>query len=418
MLPVRRSLFAAAGVFTAVNALTKVVPLLLLPILTHALTTQEFGRAALFIAISSLLIPLVGLRGDAVVLDVLAKTAGNPRADERFDFAMTVPLATSVFLLVALGTALTFGVPLKKVVGIDWNWMIVAILTALLWSYLICGNALWQFTGRLRLYCVVQLSQAVGVAVLTAGLVLGPLPDASGRMLGYVSPILILGGWSAVRLFCQFGVRPRLTLSGWKVYSSVALPLFVGTLASLFASTVDRFAISTAFGVGAVGIYAFGSTVGLTLAVITEGIDLAWLPYVAKSTRADGSRRVLVGTALVILLGIIAVAAVLYAMIPLLVDLLGRGKGYGAAAPIAAAALVATVGKAGFNLVSAVAIYSGRRALSIVISSVLAVVMPVAIWLSVSTGELYAPLLAIAAAYMTAAIAYFVVLAAGDTRSE
>ncbi len=400
------------GIYTVINVVTKLFPFLLLPILSRYLSPAEFGRSALFIATSSLLIPLVGLRGDAVVVKALgeanAPSNGPTPADARLDLALTLPFVIAGVLLLVLLAANALGWRVDHVLGLPAPWIALAVLTALLWNFTMIHNATLQIRQRFAAYATLQVTQAVGIFALTAALVCGPLASAEGRNLGYSVPILAVGSWCCWTLLRQHGVSLRWPAQAFKRFAGISFPLLGGTLASLFASTVDRYAVSWFFGVESLGIYAFGVTLGLVLAVLTEGIELAWLPYVSKSLKEPLAMQRLRKTGLLILLGLVVCALLYAALLPHVVQWVGQGERYAGATPVAWATLTAVLGKAAFNLFSTVAIYAGRPHLSLKANLGLAFILPGGIWLSAQSNNLTLPQYAIGAIYLIAALFYFI----------
>lgn len=400
------------GIYTVINVLTKLFPFLLLPILSRYLSPAEFGRSALFIATSALLIPLVGLRSDAVVVKALGEAhepSSDPaRTDARLDVALTLPFAIAGTLLLLLMAGHTTGWLADQVLGLPVHWVAWAVLTALLWNFTMIHNATLQIRQRFAAYATLQVTQAAGIFGLTAALVWGPLPNAEGRNLGYSLPILAVGAWCCWALLRQHGVSLRWPAQSFKRFAGISFPLLGGTLASLFASTVDRYAISWFFGAESLGIYAFGVTLGLILAVLTEGIELAWLPYVSKSLKEPLAMQRLQKTGLLILLSLSVCALIYAALLPHVVQWVGHGERYAAATPVAWATLTAVLGKAAFNLFSTVAIYAGRPRLSLQANLCLALILPVGIWFCAQFNNMTFPQYVIGAVYLMTAAFYFI----------
>lgn len=397
-------LWQSIGLFTVINVGTKVFPFLLLPILTAHLTPAEFGRAAMFLAASSLLIPFIGLRGDALLIRTMGEKSQN--VDEVVALVMTLPVVTAALISGPLLVAPAIGIHVEAALGISWSWALLAIVTALMNCYLIINNAIYQFERRLRRYAVIQLTQATAAFVLTALLVGGPLQDSAGRNLGYALPILVLGAWSWYQLSRLSSGSFVFRFGQISALFGIALPLLGGTLASLLAGTIDRYAVSWYHGNDSVGIYAFGVTLGLIYAVLAEGIDLAWMPHVAAAGKDCRAVRRLRNTAWIIVTGLASGGAVYALCIPYVVAFMGRSEAYVAATPVALATVVAVVCKAGFNVFSTIAIFTGQQKTSFMINGALTLLLPVGIWVAARSGGLSSPQYAVATIYGVCALTY------------
>lgn len=379
------------GIYAAINVFAKLFPFFLLPILTSKLTPTEFGKSALFIATISLLIPFVSLRADSVIIDVLSRTEGRPLRDDGFDSAMTLPLVMLAFLLIPLLCAVVADLPISKLFGISWQWLLLAIVAAFLWSFIMIGNAIWQFNQRFSRYAAAQLAQAGSVFTLTLVLILGPLPNSEGRNIGYALPVILIGAWSCWKLCHIYGVHLRVTPKAFKHFCGISLPLIMVTLASIIAGTIDRFAITYFFGIEAVGIYAFGVTLGLMFAVLTEAVELAWLPYLVRSLREHATNRMLLLKGGLIIVGLIICSLIFALLLPYFVTLLGRGELWGSATSIAFATLIAVVAKSAFNICSSIFIYSGGNKAALLVNFCLASTLLMGIVASAKWGSIETP---------------------------
>jgi O-antigen/teichoic acid export membrane protein len=401
-----KALVFSIGLFTIINVVAKVSPFLLLPVLTYHLTPSQFGESALFISACSLLVPVIGLRGDAVLISVLGQKSGVLRGDERFCIALSVPWLIASTLMILLGAGMLAGLPIEATLGIPAHWLFVAILTALFSHFFICVNVLWQFNREMKKFAGMQFAQASLVLVATVALIIGPLPEAAGRNIGYALPALVFGAWSLAKLYRLNGGLPRLRPGALQTFGQIALPLLGGTAAHILAGSLDRYAISWHSGTAAVGVYVFGVTLGSVMAVVVEAVDLAWVPYVAKALREPNAAG---GLALAgfFVLGVLAVMALVYVLLlPVLINMLARSAAYKDALPVAIATVGAVLCKASFNIFSAPSLYGGRHRLGLLVNLCLAALIPAGILAATAGGSLTAPQFAIGAAYATAALVY------------
>lgn len=391
------------GQYTVVAVLARLLPFLLLPILTRNMTPAEFGKGALFISTCSLLVPLVGLRGDAVIVKLAANAGAASGADS--SIAFLVPLVVSLVALAMLGAGAWAGVDARNWLGFSAAWIVLAVVTAVLWNYALFYNAVLQTNNKIKTFALVQMAHAAGTFALTAFLVLGPLPDARGRNVGYAVPTLCIGAvcvWQLTRSF-EFRMRPTPTAAA--NFLAIAFPVLSATFATIAAGTIDRFAVSAHHGLDAVGVYALGVTIGSVMAVVVEAVDLAWVPYVARAATDTAQHRDLFSTAFLIWGGLAVAGAIFALAVPPIIGVVSHGPAYAAATSVAIAAVAAVVCKAGFNLLSALSIYSGKARLSSAYNTVLAFVLPLAIWFSAGFG-VTAPQLAIGIVYVVAAMLY------------
>jgi O-antigen/teichoic acid export membrane protein len=385
---------------------SKIFPFLLLPILTDNLTPSQFGESALFISACSLLVPVIGMRGDSVLISVLGQKSGTLHEDERFGIAMYLPWLMATVLMLFLSGWMLVGLPFNKTLGISAQWLFIAILTALFSYFFICVNVLWQFNREMKKFAGMQFMQSSLVLLLTVALVIGPLPEAAGRNIGYALPAFAFGMWSLWWLYRIYGGYPALRLAAFRSFGLIAFPLLGGTAAHILAGAFDKYAISWYSGTSAVGIYAFGVILGGVMAVVVEAVDLAWVPYVSKALCEPNAAKPLAIAGIVVISGLGIIALVYCLTLPTMIDLLARDAAYKEALPVAVATVFAVMCKATFNIFSAPLLYGGRHRLGLVVNISLAALIPAVILMAASTKSLVAPQFAIGAAYVTAALIY------------
>lgn len=263
------------SLYTLINILDKLVPFLIMPIMSRTLSPEEMGYYSLYQVTFNLLIPILTLSISSAVLLNYYKFS-----KEQF----TECFSTGVFLsLILYGIGATiafiFSSFLSEVFGLPEKWLQITIVIVLL-----------QLFSRLHL----NLSR-VKREPIKYGLYSFPL-TLSKNLLGlyfifvqdYGWEGLVLGHFLAQLLFSIISivsfVRERYLV---KVFSMeyvkdllrVGTPLSVHSVSGWLSMSLNRVVVNSILGAAATGSYGIGATFGVILTVMEDAINKAYAPY-------------------------------------------------------------------------------------------------------------------------------------------
>jgi O-antigen/teichoic acid export membrane protein len=337
------------------------------------------GSSALFVALISLFVPIVGVRSDAVLISLLGKQ--DKKAGETIDTVLTLPPVIACGITILLMIMVAMRVPLERNLGIGVFWVFAAVFTSLLAVFFYDYLAICQYHERLLHFSVVQLSVAISTLVLSGILIIVFLPNAAGRNIGYATPLIVAGLLTFRQLLLNYKPRLRITEHGLRYFLSISVPLIASTAASIMVGTVDRFVIASNYGRSAVGFYAFGVSLGLAVGAVNEGIYAAWVPAVVHHIDKKQPRSHLLQTIFVFFCGVCAFAGLYYLMLPAVINIVSPDGRYGQSLGVARATVIALVGKGTFHMLEAVLVFERRMPrLTGITNSTMAVLAPVGIY--------------------------------------
>ena len=310
----RAPLTSRAGTYLLANLVTAAVPIVLIPVLTRALSPADYGRATMFLLVVTVAGTLTGVNAHGALSVRYFQVDRATLAG--MVHACLILLVASAAVVSAL--VLVLGRDLAPITGVPGRWLLAAVGVASLQFVLNIGLALWTAAGRAFLYSLVQVGRGSANVGLSLALVVGAGMAWEGRALGVaaasamsaavVLAVLLRGGW--VR--ADGRLREHL-----RELMSFGLPLVPHAIGGLLMVATDRFVIAQQLGVARVGVYMIAVQIGSVLSLVTDAVNRSYAPWLMRSLANPddrGDREVVRRSyayfvALLILAGVIAAAA-------------------------------------------------------------------------------------------------------------
>ncbi|QKJ87769.1 polysaccharide biosynthesis protein [Paramixta manurensis] len=285
------SLFKNSSIYLSSNILNALVPFLLLPVLTHHLSPDDYGQIAMFQTLVSGLAALTGLN-----------TVGA--ANRRFyDKLTTETLAEyngaciHILLLSSLGLffiAAILSSPLSNLLHIPESWIYFAIAISAGTFIIQLRLGQWQIREQAVKYGIMQVSQSILLFVLTIFLLLWLKQGAFSRVnaLGIATFIYVL--ISIITLYHSNLIRvTRFHYNNIKDALKFGVPLIPHIVGIFFLSAIDRILINKQLGVGEAGIYMLGVQLSLGMIVVFDAINKALIPWLYKILAANDTAQIM-----------------------------------------------------------------------------------------------------------------------------
>ncbi|MEO5844594.1 MAG: oligosaccharide flippase family protein [Caldimonas sp.] len=313
-------LLRAGLIYTVANVLSAGVPLLLLPILTRALSPAEYGEVVGFFI-------LVSIAGSVAGLGVHSAVAVRWFSRREQDFPVFVGSAVWLAVLstvVCAALLVAASVPLASRFGVpaaDWPW--AAVLAG---ATVIIGvrATLWQSQAKALRSALLQVIHAGTNVSLSLLAVFAFSLGAQGRIAGAT-----LAG-----LCCAVAAVFLLRRSGDMHWATrrhdgaallrFGLPLIPHSLAGAVLVSADRFSVAGVLGQEALGIYGAAAQLGMVMNVLGDALVKALTPWLYRQLAASsqfGALRVVALTYLLVPLWLI-IALLLWLVISLAAPLL------------------------------------------------------------------------------------------------
>lgn len=259
-------------IYAAALALSKGFALIMVPIATHYLTPDDYGRLDVLQTLADLLSIVIGMG----LAETLFRFAGSEEDSvERKRATANVfgmALSLGVFALI-LGQILAPQIThlLPGEIAVFESRLILASLA-------LCGTILvplaWlRMQGNPWLYLMgtagrVALQVAIAVPLLTLGF------GVTGVLAGTFLSAVLLSGWLIWKQLKETGIRFEFTR--FRTYSAYGGPLIFVGIAGFVLGSFDRWILADAVGTAEMAQYALAAKFGLITAVFIQPFDLWW----------------------------------------------------------------------------------------------------------------------------------------------
>jgi O-antigen/teichoic acid export membrane protein len=290
--------FAGSVVYLVSNILNAAIPFALLPVLTRYLTPEEYGEVAMFQTLLGALMAVIGLS--------LHGAAGRKFYDGNLEERDLKEFIGSCLQILVMTTVLTLTVlftfqnQFSRWLGLDQEWLLLAALVT-------AGNVIalirlgqWQVRKKAKSYGALQVTKSILDVNLSLILVVLLLQGSGGRIFAQVIAVSIFA------LFALYFLKRDnlLTFIVWRPeYIKEALrfgvPLIPHVGGIFLLTTVDRLVINSKFGLAQAGIYMVAVQFGMTLSIIFDAINKAYVPRLYECLKRDDEsekRRVVIYT--------------------------------------------------------------------------------------------------------------------------
>ncbi len=306
---VERPFFKSLGVYAVSSYLNKVIPFLMLPILTSYLNTEEYGEVSMFNALTSILTAVCSWSIDGALLRKYYESRSR-LANIFFNYIsiVCVSFAGGFLLLILLQNLI------EKHMGVRAVYLAPAVLYSFFSVLCSCINNLYQAKGKAFKYGIFTNTWSFANAMLSVLFVAGMGLGVAGRIGGITVSTVLSGLFAMAFLVKEAGFEPGLDAGVIKeelaVFGIPSLPMNLrGTVLSL----TDRIFIAGMVSVSAAGVYTVGNQIALVADVFVRSVSLAFTPWVyGKLEKNDeGSNRKVVKLTL-LLFGLIASVSVFW----------------------------------------------------------------------------------------------------------
>lgn len=263
------------GSYFFFNSLTKVLPFLLLPVLTRYLTPEEYGIVALYQVLISFFVPIIGMNMQVNITRNFFRKSQEDVA--QIIFSICAILVTNFLIVTTLIIfVITLYPSLFDLPTILWLALpIIALMSMLeLLNLTVLRNQ-----KRAVLYGAFQVSLVSTNLIITLLLVVGFGLTWQGRIAGIIIATCLLGTLGFIRLIRSSFVLPKFSKQITINILRISVPLIPHAISMVIISLSDRLFLDQMLGKEAVAIYTIGYQFGMIVAITTDSFNQVWSPW-------------------------------------------------------------------------------------------------------------------------------------------
>ncbi len=312
-------LFKNSFVYIFADIVNKAIPFLLLPVLTHYLTPEDYGLLASFNSLLAVLFIFIGLSTQgSITINFF-----NYSKKELSVFTGNVIYILTISFIVVLFTLYTVKPYLTHLAKLNFQWFVIAAVIAFFSYFVVINLSLWINEQRPKEYGIYKILETLLKFGLSLYFVIVMALNWHGRVYG-----MLLGGFiSALVSFYLLKKRGYLRFKYNKEYIKDALhfgiPLIPHQLSFWLRHGALIFVLIYLTGKKDTGLYNVAAQLVLPIAVLNDAFNKVWAPYLYKKLAGNINRQEkknIVKFTYLYFIGINLIALLLIFVAPYIVD--------------------------------------------------------------------------------------------------
>ncbi len=270
--------FSSTAIYFLSNSLSKMVPIVLMPILTRLLTTADYGVVGVFNALGVWVNSVVSVGGTGAVA-----RAYYDRKDGSFDFPMYIFNSIFVNGVLFFSAVLIFAsIYVLGFIKIPLGIMVAVFMLTLATVLSGYKTKLWILQEKAMSYSIFDFSRTVVNILLSLFLVYFLFRDWRGRILGILVTNIFFSFISCIQLIREDGIKFVLRQKYISDVLKFGIPLIPFAIGWAFISTADRLMLKYLLGDSSVGIYTVAFTLSTSMLLIIIPLDNTLFPHIYK----------------------------------------------------------------------------------------------------------------------------------------
>ena len=305
------------SIYISSDVINKIVPFLLLPVLTRYLSPSDYGIISMFFVLTSIL---------GIVMTVETNTAigvffFKKSHDDLKVFIANVIIIISILTTITLLFSMIFEDMLAKLLALPLEWIILGVVVTLSQFFTTINLVLWQSEHNAIPTGVYQVSQTLVNVSLSLVLIIGLKMGWEGRLIAISFASIIFGMYSLRLLFKRDYVKIKFDKESCKEAFSFGVPLLPHALSVWFRTGIDRIFLTTFISAAATGMYTVAFQIASVLSIISVALNKAFVPYLYKKLNNinDLEKRKLVSYSYLYFLALLIIAFLLSILAPYII---------------------------------------------------------------------------------------------------
>ncbi|MCM4163335.1 MULTISPECIES: oligosaccharide flippase family protein [unclassified Arenibacter] len=308
-----------ASIYTVADILNKLVPFVLLPVLTRYLTPSDYGIISMFTVFTSILGVFISLEMHGAISVKFFKLT----KEELKIYIANVLVIVSVTTSLVLVSILIFHSYISNLLELPPEWLIIGVFVTCLTLFTTINLILWQSEHKPIPLGIYQITQTIFNLTLSLILIVGLGMGWEGRLIA-ASVAAILFGFLSFSIMVK---RDFLKLKLNKAYLKDALkfgvPLLPHALSTWVRTGIDRVFLTMLVSTTATGLYTVGFQIASVIMVLTTAFDRAYSPFLFEKLKdiTLSQKKVLVKYGYFYFLGLLLLASGLSLTAPYIVEI-------------------------------------------------------------------------------------------------
>ena len=292
-------------IYLTTSSINKLIPFLLLPIITEYLLPEEYGLLSLFVLFITLFTAFIGMNMQLNISKNFFQVSKKKMAIIVGNMFILLSITFGIYFLIVL-----FFTP-ESIFSIPFNWFLLIPIISLFMIVNVINKTILRNEGKALLFGFFEISHSVvnmGVTlILLIAYGLSWYAQVYGLLLAYT--IFFIVGIIYIRKHNYIVLK--YDKSVLKNLLKVSLPMIPHALGGTILTMSDRVFIEKMIDLETVGIYSVAYTFGMIVLLFSHSFIKAWNPWFYKKLASPSSqnRKLIVKYSYLYIIGILFVAA-------------------------------------------------------------------------------------------------------------
>ena len=282
---------------TVANCISLVVGMIMIPIVTRVLSTEQMGIANTFISTRNTVVIIITCSVYAYVHKAMIEFK-----DEKKSYIFSIIVFSILAVVISFCISLIFKEKLMKLLSLDnflYYWLYISCLGFALYSI---ADYYCIFQNKYYIVAMIVLSVGPISQFLSVGLSYVLENDKYiGRVIGLDFVYLLVAVCLIVWMFV--GRRPKFKTKYVKTTLAFTIPIMPHLLSQMVLTQCDLVMISYFCGSSKSGIYSMGHTVGFLALTVMSQIMASWSPWVYRRMEDKEFKTIFDNSKLIVLVG-------------------------------------------------------------------------------------------------------------------
>lgn len=282
---------------TVANCISLVVGMIMIPIVTRVLSTEQMGIANTFISTRNTVVIIITCSVYAYVHKAMIEFK-----DEKKSYIFSIIFFSILAVVISFCISLIFKEKLMKLLSLDnflYYWLFISCLGFALYSI---ADYYCIFQNKYYIVAMIVLSVGPISQFLSVGLSYVLENDKYiGRVIGLDFVYLLVAVCLIVWMFV--GRRPKFKTKYVKTTLAFTIPIIPHLLSQMVLTQCDLVMISYFCGSSKSGIYSMGHTVGFLALTVMSQIMASWSPWVYRRMEDKEFKTIFDNSKLIVLVG-------------------------------------------------------------------------------------------------------------------
>ena len=282
---------------TVANCISLVVGMIMIPIVTRVLSTEQMGIANTFISTRNTVVIIITCSVYAYVHKAMIEFK-----DEKKSYIFSIIVFSILAVVISFCISLIFKEKLMKLLSLDnflYYWLFISCLGFALYSI---ADYYCIFQNKYYIVAMIVLSVGPISQFLSVGLSYVLENDKYiGRVIGLDFVYLLV---AVCLIVCMFvGRKPKFKTKYVKTTLAFTIPIIPHLLSQMVLTQCDLVMISYFCGSSKSGIYSMGHTVGFLALTVMSQIMASWSPWVYRRMEDKEFKTIFDNSKLIVLVG-------------------------------------------------------------------------------------------------------------------